>query len=208
MSTILWNKITGSRLMPWLLVAAGVLAYVSTFGHPFIFDDAVAITGNPHVRRLFPIGLTARWLVDLTFRLNYAVGGYTPAGYHGVNLLIHLGAALFLFGILCGLTFWRQKVLPATFFGVLAFLGLGFITLPQHLKPVYKGWLKIAHLIGKTITVIMLTIAYYLVITPSAWIKRCFGGRPLPISPDRNRSSYWVSRPAPAQPKERFKKRF
>jgi hypothetical protein len=116
--------------------------------------------------------------------------------------------ALFLFGILCGLTFWRQKVPMATFFGVLSFIGLGFIILPQHFKPVYRGWLKMAHLIGKTITAIMLTIAYYLVITPSAWIKRCLGGRPIPMSLDRNVSSYWVSKAEPAQPKERFKKRF
>jgi hypothetical protein len=116
--------------------------------------------------------------------------------------------ALILFGTLCGLAFWRQKALMGTFFGFLAVMGLGFITLPQPLKPIYRGWLKISHLIGKTITVIMLTMAYYLVITPSAWIKRCFGGRPLPMSPDETRASYWVSRGAPAQPKARFKKRF
>ena len=116
--------------------------------------------------------------------------------------------ALFMFGTLCGLTFWRQKARVAIFFGVLSMMGLGFIILPQPLKPVYRGWLKIAHLMGKTITVIMLTMAYYLVITPSAWIKRCFGGRPLPMSPDETRASYWVSRAAPAQPKARFNKRF
>ena len=50
--------------------------------------------------------------------------------------------------------------------------------------------------------------AYYLVVTPFGLLKRLFGGRPLPLKPDRNRSSYWAERPEPAQPKERFTKRF
>jgi hypothetical protein len=54
----------------------------------------------------------------------------------------------------------------------------------------------------------MLAIAYYVVITPAALLKRLFGGRPLPLSPDPDASTYWVSRDEPAQPKERFYKRF
>jgi hypothetical protein len=73
---------------------------------------------------------------------------------------------------------------------------------------VYRGWLKCANLIGKTVNVFMLTFAYFLVITPSAWLKRLFGGRPLPVRPDRKASTYWVEREEGAQPRERFLKRF
>jgi hypothetical protein len=41
-------------------------------------------------------------------------------------------------------------------------------------------------LIGRVITTIILTLSYYLVITPAALIKRVFGGRPLPLKPDKN----------------------
>ena len=51
-------------------------------------------------------------------------------------------------------------------------------------------------------------LAYYLVITPTALLKRVFGGRPLPTRPDRDAASYWVTRPELAQPKERFIKRY
>ena len=85
---------------------------------------------------------------------------------------------------------------------------MGFILLPVPLKPVYKTWLKITHFIGRVITTIMLTLLYYLVITPAALIKRIFGGRPLPLKPDKNVFSYWVLREEPAQPRERFLKRF
>jgi hypothetical protein len=57
-------------------------------------------------------------------------------------------------------------------------------------------------------TIMMLTLAYYFIITPAALLKRVFGGRPLPLKPDKNISSYWVTRKEPAQPREQFLKRF
>ena len=47
----------------------------------------------------------------------------------------------------------------------------------------------------------ILTLAYFLVITPSALIKLLFGGRPLPVKPDKKASSYWVDRTEGVQPK-------
>ena len=116
--------------------------------------------------------------------------------------------ALIFFGSLCGLGFLTNKSLPLYLFGFLSILGLGFVVIPSPLKPVYTAWLKIAHSIGKIVTTLVLTFAYFLVITPSALIKRLFGGRPLPVKPDSKISSYWVDRIEPAQPKERFLKRY
>jgi len=116
--------------------------------------------------------------------------------------------ALTFFGILFGLGLWREKVAITYFFGLLALLGLGFLLLPSLLKPLYDGWLTIAHFIGRCITAIILTLGYYLVITPTALLKRVFGGRPLPTRPDRDAASYWVTRSELAQPKERFIKRY
>jgi hypothetical protein len=65
-----------------------------------------------------------------------------------------------------------------------------------------------AHVIGTIMTAVILTLAYYLVITPYALIKRLFGGRPLPFKPDKNSSSYWIERSESAQPRERFSKRY
>lgn len=91
---------------------------------------------------------------------------------------------------------------------MLSLTGLGFIISPRRLIPVHAAWLKIAHFIGKVVTLFMLTIAYYLVMTPTAMIKRIFGGAPLPVKPDKEASSYWVDRNESAQPRERFSKRF
>jgi hypothetical protein len=116
--------------------------------------------------------------------------------------------ALIFFGSLCALGLWLAKPLPVYIFGALSIFGAGFILFPSLLRPVHGGWVKIAHVIGRMVTILMLTLAYYLVITPAALIKRLFGGRPLPIKPDKRALSYWVDRDEPAQPKERFLKRY
>jgi hypothetical protein len=116
--------------------------------------------------------------------------------------------ALIFFGILCAFGIWKDKFLPTYLFGLLAVLGIGFIVAPIPLKPVYNAWQRFAHLIGRVITTFILMVIYYLVITPFGLIKRFFGGRPLPVKPDKNISSYWVTRPEPAQPRDRFLKRY
>ena len=96
------------------------------------------------------------------------------------------------------LCIWSEKLLHAFLFGVLSMSGIGFILAPIPLKPVYSAWLRLSHLIGRMILI------YYLVITPSGLMKRVIGGKPLPLKPDPEASSYWVTNPEPAQPQKRF----
>lgn len=84
------------------MIAAGAIAYCNIFSAPFIFDDE-GIVSDPRIRSLWPpwalLTGTTRPLTDLTFAVNYAVGASNVAGYHAVNLAVHLAAALLLFGI-------------------------------------------------------------------------------------------------------------
>ena len=116
--------------------------------------------------------------------------------------------AFIFFGSLFSLCLWLNKPLAPYVFGVLTILGAGFVIIPMWMTRVYSAWLRIAHLIGRVITTIMLSLGFYLVITPAGMIKRLFGGRPLPIKPNRNAATYWVKRSELAQPKERFIKRY
>jgi len=116
--------------------------------------------------------------------------------------------AFLFFGSLCALGLSMGKPIPSYFFGALSFIGLGFITFPTGSRPIYSGWLKISHFVGKLITVVILTLAYYLVITPSGMIKALIGGRPISLKFDRKTPSYWVDRTEPAQSKGRFLKRY
>ena len=96
----------GTLLAAAVLSAAALAAYSDSFGVPLMLDDAAAIDANPSARHLAlalspPPGtpVSGRPLLNLTFALNYALGGADVRGYHAVNLLVHVSAALVLFGI-------------------------------------------------------------------------------------------------------------
>jgi len=116
--------------------------------------------------------------------------------------------AFVFFGALSALGFWNHRYILSSFFLLLSMTGAAFILDPARFKPVYNVWMKAAHFIGKLITMAVLILTYYAVITPAALLKRIFGGRPLPLTPDKKASSYWVARTEPSQPKDRFLKQF
>lgn len=88
-----------------MIIAVGFIAYSNTFHSPFLFDGRSEITENPVVKdiRNFSSGWKGydynprRFLGYLSFALNYHFGGKEVAGYHTVNLLIHLGCALLVY---------------------------------------------------------------------------------------------------------------
>ena len=116
--------------------------------------------------------------------------------------------AFVFFGSLSAFGFWNQKYILGSFFCLLSMIGLGFILDPFRFKPIHHVWIKAAHFIGGLISMLVLILIYYLVITPAALLKRIFGGRPLTLMPDKKALSYWVSRTEPSQPKDRFLKQF
>jgi Flp pilus assembly protein TadD len=90
------------------IAGAVIAAYSDSFSGRFYSDDNPTLVANASIRQLWPpwvplVGPAhattgGRPLANLTFALNYALGGLDPAGYHAVNLLIHVCAALALFG--------------------------------------------------------------------------------------------------------------
>jgi hypothetical protein len=92
-----------------LIVAAGAAAYWNSLAGPFIFDDNASILTNPRIRQLGQLLRTlapppntpvaGRPIVNLSFAVNYTLGGLEVTGYHVVNIVIHVINALLLFGI-------------------------------------------------------------------------------------------------------------
>ncbi len=86
-----------------------LVVYANSLSGPFIFDDIPNILGNHAIRALWPpqrlfdpppeAGIASRPVVSLSLALNYAISGYRVWSYHAVNLLIHILAALTLFGL-------------------------------------------------------------------------------------------------------------
>lgn len=88
------------RLFPLLIIGVVALAYANALHTPFLFDDA-AILENPALHELSwaTVRGTSRPLVQLSFALDWALGGAAPLGYHVVNIVVHGLAALALYGI-------------------------------------------------------------------------------------------------------------
>jgi tetratricopeptide (TPR) repeat protein len=94
---------------PVLIAIAGAAAYADSFSGPFTLDDKSSIMDNPTIRHLWPIwsalrapvksGVGGRPVLNLSFGVNYALGGLNAWGYHAANLAIHVLAGVILFGI-------------------------------------------------------------------------------------------------------------
>ena len=82
-----------------LLVLAVFAAYSNSLTGPFVFDDKDSIVNNFTLRHLWPpstvlaplgggLTVSGRPALNLSFALNFAVGGLDVRGYHGTNILI------------------------------------------------------------------------------------------------------------------------
>lgn len=101
-----------------LLVAA---VYWRQLGAPFLLDDAATLTDNPSIRDLADLGRVlnppassfsaGRPLLNLSFALNYALGGLDPRHYRATNVAIHIANALLLWALLA--QFLRRSPLLA-----------------------------------------------------------------------------------------------
>ena len=97
-------------------------------------------------------------------------------------------------GLLGGLFLLRQKDCYFYFFIFSAvFLFLCLIA-PIVLKPVQKVWMSLAIIIGWFVTRAILTVLFYLVVTPIGILARLVGKDFLDIKFDRNTDSYWLAR--------------
>ena len=95
-----------------LLAALTIFAYRPAWNGGFLWDDDVYITNNELLTA--PDGLRRIWfsldspsqyfpLVYSTFRIEHALWGLNPTGYHWVNLLLHVANALLVWRVLARL---------------------------------------------------------------------------------------------------------
>jgi len=107
-----------------VIVVAGVWAYATSFRGVFALDDVRALVRNDTIRSLWPLPgplappgrstVAGRPVANLSFAINYAVAAAAtapatetperqapldPAPFHAGNLVIHLLAAVTLFGV-------------------------------------------------------------------------------------------------------------
>ena len=83
---------------------------------------------------------------------------------------------------------WPWFISGAAFFIVTALVGFPV------LRPVYVWWMKFAFLLAWINTRVLLSVFFYLVITPTGLLMRLFGKDFLDEKIDRSSKSYWVKK--------------
>ena len=86
------------------------------------------------------------------------------------------------------------------------FIGLGII-LPVLLKPAYLVWMTFAVILGWVMTRVILSIVFYLIMTPIGLITRLLGEDFLALK-RKDSNSYWNYRDSPKELNQDYDKQF
>ena len=88
-----------------------------------------------------------------------------------------VGAA---FLALAGVATFRGRTTTALALGALglALMAAG-LAIPAHLGPVFRAWMGLAHAISRVTTPVILGVLYFVIVTPTGWVRRVVGRRAL-----------------------------
>jgi hypothetical protein len=121
------------------------------------------------------------------------------------NFGITLGIILLL---ISGFLFWKEKESYQIFSGIGITLSLIAIAIPSVLKPVYWMWMIFGIILGWFMTRVILSLLFYIIITPIGLTLRLFGKQFLELRWDKSKESYWNFRTNEHLKKENYEKQF
>ncbi|MBF0619983.1 MAG: hypothetical protein HQL19_07440 [Candidatus Omnitrophica bacterium] len=99
--------------------------------------------------------------------------------------------------------------LPQVVLGACAIVFCGVTAIQwEALRPGYKGWMKVAHLIGTVVTTAILGVVFFGVFAPVGILFRLIGKDHLERKFDRAAASYWHKRPIAEPDPERYKQQY
>ena len=113
----------------------------------------------------------------------------------GISELRKFGITLcVVFGLLGALFLWRAKPFYYQMFAVSGFFLFFGLAFPIILKPIHKVWMGIALVLGFIMTGVILSVLFYLVITPIGLLSRLCGKDSLDLKLDKSVKSYWIQK--------------
>jgi hypothetical protein len=112
--------------------------------------------------------------------------------------LVVLGALVFFFGSHPERGYWLAGI------GVVFFL-FSWVA-PTALRPVQKAWMTFAFALGWIMSRVLLSIFFFVAITPVGLILRLIGKNPLVVKTGTD--SYWIKREGKARPVEDYERLF
>ncbi len=94
--------------------------------------------------------------------------------------------------IIGSILLWKDNTAWPYLYAAAAFFLVAGLTFPRILAPVEWLWMKFARIMGIITTSIILSIAYYFIVTPVGIIMRIAGRDPLHRRLGRRARSYWI----------------
>lgn len=76
------------------------------------------------------------------------------------------------------------------------------------LRPFHRLWMMIALLMGFVMSRVILTLLFYIVITPIGLLAKIFGKKFMPLGFDKNANTYWEKRSTTAKQKIDYDRQF
>jgi hypothetical protein len=112
------------------------------------------------------------------------------------------------FALIGGYCLWRSKSFGVYSLGISgAFLLLGFIN-PLLLKPLYIVWMSIATVMNFFMSRLILTVLYYLIVTPIGLCMRVFRKNEFNTCFPDKKQSHWISCRDKNYCKENYEKQY
>lgn len=99
----------------------------------------------------------------------------------------------------------RGIVIP---FGLAGLFLLTGLFLPGVLRPFYVVWMRFAAVLAWVNTRVLLSVAFFLVLTPIGRVLRLLGKDPLDRRIDRTAATYWVKRESGMKEKQSYEHLF
>ena len=76
------------------------------------------------------------------------------------------------------------------------------------LRPFHKIWMMLALLMGFVMSRVILTLLFYLILTPTGIIAKIFGKKFMPLGFDKKAETYWEKRESKAKQQIDYERQF
>ncbi len=113
-----------------------------------------------------------------------------------------------IFLIVAGFFFWKEKESFQLFLTIGITLFAVGIVIPVILKPVYWVWMVFATVLGWFMTRVILSLLFYVILTPIGLIARSFGKQFLDLKWNKTDNTYWNHHSESIFKKENYEKQF
>lgn len=111
--------------------------------------------------------------------------------------------------ILISLLLWYLGKSSFVYFSIIGglFVILSLIAIPV-LRPFHKLWMMLALAMGFVMSRVILTILFYLVLTPIGLLAKIVGKKFMPLGFDKSATTYWEKREHPVKQQIDYERQF